>query len=138
MDRTFHWIVRSCIVPTLQQGGIISIPLLVSGAMIRVCVLLQISDYILHALVAIMGMCLLLYFYSNGIIYFLLLCGIVYFVLVLAGKHRGIAVAVISVLFLIIRYGMCFSMSMCYFCFCSESFVSSPVEWHQVRGILRG
>ena len=106
MDQTFHWIVRSCIVPTLQQGGIISVPLLISGATVRVCVLLQISDYIIHALMAMMGICLLLYFYSNGIIYFLLLCGIVYFVLVLVRKHRGITVAVISVLFLIIRCGM--------------------------------
>ncbi len=103
MDQSFNWIVYSCMVPTLQQGALISGPLLMSGILVRLCVFLNFADDIIHALVAMMGMYVLWFFYSNGIIYFLSLCGAVYIVLLAVHRHKGIIIAMISLAFLLIR-----------------------------------
>ena len=73
-----------------------------SAASIILGVFLMLPDYIIHALVAVMGMCVLWFFYSNGIVYFLVLCGVMYLVLLVVQRHKGITTAVTSLAFLLI------------------------------------
>lgn len=103
MNPSIEWIVHQCILPTLQQGALISAPLLVTGVTIRLCVFLKLPDYIIHALVAMMGMYMLWFFYSNGLVYFVLLCGTVYVILLTVERHKGVVIALISVTFLLVR-----------------------------------
>lgn len=91
-----------CVVPTLQQGALISAPLLISGLIIRLFVFLKFPAYIIHALVSMMGMYMLWFFYSNGLVYFVFLSGTIYIVLIYVEKHKGIIIAVMSVAFLFI------------------------------------
>lgn len=102
MDQGFEWIFNACIVPTLQQGALISTPMLLSGIVVRLCILLGLSSSFIHALVAVMGICLLWYFYSSGIVYFIVLCGIVYAVLLALRRNKGISIGIVSVAFLIV------------------------------------
>ena len=45
---------------------------------------------------------MLWFFYSGGVVYFILLCGVIYGLLLMIPKHRGVSVAVTSVAFLLI------------------------------------
>ena len=102
MDSSLHWIFYGCTVPTLQQGALISVPLLVSGIAIRLCVLMRIPSSLIHSLVALMGVYLLWFFYSNGTIYFLILCGIVYVLLLTIRRHKGLVIGGVSLGFLLV------------------------------------
>lgn len=100
---SIEWVVHHCILPTLQQGALISAPLLVTGVAIRLCVFLKFPDYIVHPIVAVVGMYMLWWFYSNGLVYFVILCGTVYFLLLTVERHKGITITAISLTFLLIR-----------------------------------
>jgi hypothetical protein len=89
-------------VPTVQQGALVSLPLLLSGLIIRLCVFLKLPQHIIHVLVSVMGMYLLWFFYSNGLVYFITLCGTVYIILTTIERHKGVVVATISLAFLLI------------------------------------
>lgn len=102
MDQSFQWVLNVCTIPTLHQGVLISAPLLISGITLRLCVLLRFSKQVIHALVTLMGLFLLWYFYSGGVVYFVVLCGLVYMVLLLIRKHKGVVVGAVSIAFLLI------------------------------------
>ena len=102
MDQSLDWIVHVCVVPTLQQGALISAPLLISGVVTRLCVFLNFPADIIHALVSMIGMYLLWFFYSNGLVYFVFLSGTVYVILISVERHRGMIIATMSVVFLLI------------------------------------
>ncbi len=104
MDLSFHWILYGCALPTLQQGALISAPLLISGTTIRLCVLLRLPSTLIHAVVALMGVYLLWFFYSSGILYFLALCGIIYAILLTVQRHKGLVIGGVSLSFLLIWY----------------------------------
>ena len=104
MDQNFQWILFGCTLPTLQQGALISVPLLVSGITVRVCVLLKFPSALVHAIVAAMGVYLLWFFYSTGMVYFFILCGIVYAMLLIIRRNRGLLIGGVSLAFLLIWY----------------------------------
>lgn len=102
MDANLLWILHECTVPTLKQGAMIAAPVLISGAVVRFCVVTRLPEQITHALVIMMGLFLLWFFYSTGIVYFLVLCGLVYVILVTIQKNKGIVIASTSVAFILI------------------------------------
>ena len=104
MDQNLHWVVYDCIVPILQQGALISGPLLISGIIVRLCVLLKFPSSIIHLLVAIMGLYMLWFFYLKGMIFFVVLCGIIYVVLLTVQRYKGVIVGGIALAFLLIWY----------------------------------
>ena len=102
MDADFRWIIYGCSLPTLQQGALISAPMLISGFAIRVCVLLGFPAQLIHALVALAGIYLLWFFYSTGIVYFIALSVLVYVILLVVKKNKGIIIGAVSITFLLI------------------------------------
>lgn len=104
MDQNIQWILHVCTVPTIQQGALISAPILISGVLIRLGVLLKLSSSVIHVLVTLMGLYMLWFFYSTGFINFVILCGLVYPVLLTVRRHKGILIGMVSLTFLLIWY----------------------------------
>lgn len=97
-----NWIVYNCILPTLRQGVIFSFPLLVTGFLIRLLVRIwkTPSHLVVNAFASVMGLLVLWWYYRESVIYFVVLCGIVYGELIFLHQHRGLAVGITSVIFL--------------------------------------
>ena len=96
------WIVYKCMVPTLVQGVMFSCPLLVTGLLVRLLVRIwkNFNHLVVNVFASVMGFLVLWWYYSESVIYFVILCGIVYGELLLLRQHRGIAIGVTSVIFL--------------------------------------
>lgn len=101
-EMAFRWVLYSCFQPTLYQGALISLPLLLFAFLLRVLVRwVKLNPVLLNGIASVLGVFVLWWFYSNGVVYFVVLCVLVYGVLVLARKHRGAIVSVVSVFFLL-------------------------------------
>ena len=98
-----HWAFQTCIIPTLYQGALISVPLLSSALLIRFCVVWgKIHSDVMSVLISILGLFILWMFYAAGVIYFVFLCLLVYVVLRSTKVHRGAAVGIVCVLYLLV------------------------------------
>ena len=101
MEADLSWIVRNCAIPVLRQGVWITAPVIFTAALLRACVLLRLPAGLVHIIGASMGLAVLWFFYSNGVVYFIALSAIVYALLTVR-RHKGVAVVVASLLFLFI------------------------------------
>jgi hypothetical protein len=97
-------IVFSCMVPTLVQGVIFSLPILICGLSLRLLVRLwaNVSNIFVNILASLMGLLVLWWYYGGGVLYFVILCGIVYCELILLNRHRGTIIGFTSVVFLLV------------------------------------
>ncbi|XP_064394949.1 protein-serine O-palmitoleoyltransferase porcupine-like [Halichondria panicea] len=114
-----HWILYSCIVPVTVQGVQISLPLVGISVLLRLCVLWgRLSSGVINTLAALLGVGALWMFYQTGVLYFAVLCLLVYVLLQTLTKHKGAIVAIVCVSFLII----------------CEGYIEQAEVWHRVRG----
>ncbi len=98
-----HWILYSCIVPVTVQGVQISLPLVGISVLLRLCVLWgRLSSGVINTLAALLGVGALWMFYQTGVLYFTVLCLLVYVLLQTLTKHKGAIVAIVCVSFLMI------------------------------------
>ena len=97
-------ILYNCVVPTLIQGMIFSLPLFISGLALRLLVKVwtNANSFLVNVLTSMMGFLVLWWYYGGGVVYFVILCGIVYGELILLHHHRGAAIGFTSVIFLIV------------------------------------
>ena len=97
-----NWILYNCMVPTVVQGVLFSCPLLVVGLLIRLLVRLwtNVNHLFVNILASVMGILVLWWYYNESVIYFVVLCGIVYGELLLLRRHRGVVIGVSSVIFI--------------------------------------
>ena len=97
-------IVFNCMIPTLIQGIIFSLPILVCGLSLRLLVRLwtNINSNFVNVLASLMGLLVLWFYYGGGVLYFIILCGVIYCELVLLNHHRGATVGFTSVVFLLV------------------------------------
>ncbi len=102
MEVSLSWLLQECTIPVVQQGVWITVPVVVTAAILRACVLLRVPPGLVHSLSIAMGLVVLYFFYSIGVVFFLTLCAIVYGILLIITHHRGVAVATVSLLFLFI------------------------------------
>ena len=139
-----EWIIFYCMVPTLFQGVIFSLPLLVSGLLLRVLVRqwTRMNLLVVNILASAIGLWVLWWYYGGGVVYFISLCGIIYGELVLLRHHRGAIIGFTSVMFLIVWYIIaCALLSASCIIYLndhiySEGLVAPATNWHQVRGTL--
>ena len=89
-------------VPTLVQGVLFSCPLLVVGLLIRVLLRLwtNVSHLVVNTFASVLGILVLWWYYNESVVYFVVLCGIVYGELLLLHQRRGIIIGVSSVIFI--------------------------------------
>lgn len=97
-------IVFSCMVPTLIQGILFSLPILICGLSLRLLVRLRtnMNNNFVNVLASLMGLLVLWWYYGEGVLYFVILCGMVYCELILLGRHRGAIIGFTSVVFLLV------------------------------------
>ena len=97
-------ILFSCVVPTLIQGILFSLPLLISGLALRLLVRVwtNASSLVVNVFASMMGLLVLWWYYGGGLVYFVILCGIVYGELILLHRHRGAVIGFTSVTFLLV------------------------------------
>ncbi len=98
-----HWILYSCIIPVTVQGVQISLPLVGISVLIRLCVLWgRLSSEVINTLATLLGVCTLWMFYQTGVLYFAVLCLLVYVLLQTLTRHKGPIIAIVCVSFLVI------------------------------------
>jgi len=102
MEASLSWIVQNCAIPVIRQGVWITAPVIVTAALLKICVLLRLPATFVHFICVSLGLAVLWYFYSGGVVYFLALSAIVYYLLLAVRSHKGVAVVVASLLFLFI------------------------------------
>ena len=98
-----QWIIWSCLGPTLYQGLLITLPMLASSLLLRLCVTSGVFHRtVMNTLAALLGLYILWWFYDTGVTYFVVLCVLVYLLLLVMRGHRGVLVGAVSVLFLLV------------------------------------
>ncbi len=98
-----QWTLHNCIVPVTVQGVQITLPLIAMSILIRLCVTWgKFSSLTVNALVTVLGAVTLWMFYETGVVYFIVLCLLVYVFLSRVTKHRGVYIAIVCVTFLMI------------------------------------
>ncbi len=106
MARQAHYayhIFQTCFLPTIHQGALISLPLLSTGVLLRVCVVAGLlGRSALSALATVLGLCTLWWFYGSSVRYFVLLSVLVYLLLLVVGRYNGAVVGTVCVAFIVI------------------------------------
>ena len=97
-----QWIIRNCLGPTLYQGVLISLPMLATSLLLRLCVLSGTFHYTtMNTLATILGYYILWWFYGTSVAYFVVLCVLVYVVLAMS-RRKGAMVGAVSMAFLLL------------------------------------
>lgn len=93
----------TCFLPTIYQGVLISLPLLSTGLLVRLCARTRLVGHLpLSTLSTTLGMYVLWQFYGSSVAYFILLSVLVYVLLLVVGRFRGAAVGTVCVAFIVI------------------------------------
>ncbi len=96
-------IFLTCFLPTVHQGVLISLPLLSTGLLLRLCVVTGVLGRApLSTLATILGLYILWWFYESSVLYFIFLCVLVYVLLLVVGRHRGAVVGAVCVAFIVV------------------------------------
>ena len=95
------WTLQTCVASIVYQGFLVSLPLLATGLLLRLCVATGLLGHAtLNTLAATLGVYILWWFYSSSVFYFILLCVLVYVLLLVVPRQRGVVVGATSVIFI--------------------------------------
>jgi len=95
------WILQGCLLPTISQGTLICLPMMLCALLLRLCVLWdRLHKVTLNTFAAALGLYVLWLYYGGSVVYFMVLCVLVYFVLRVVRRRRGVAVGAVSLAFI--------------------------------------
>ena len=98
LDRTLE-----CLIPVTFQGFYLFLPILCSALVLRVCVRANLKEWLINATAIVLGATVLWCYYEESVVYFFLLSGIVYaLLLVIPVGSKGMVVGGACVLFIVI------------------------------------
>ena len=94
----------SCMLPTLYQGIQITLPVLFTALLLRLIVLWgRFHEVTLNTLATVLGLFILWWFYGSSVMYFIILCVLVY-ALLMVSSQKGVTVSAVSVIFILSWY----------------------------------
>ena len=95
------WILQGCLFPIVLQGTLTCLPLMLCALLLRLCVIWdRLHKVTLNTLAAILGLYVLWWVYGSSVVYFMVLCVLVYVVLRMVRRRRGVAVGAVSLAFI--------------------------------------
>ena len=95
------WILQGCLLPIVLQGTLTCLPLMLCALLLRLCVIWgRLHKVTLNTLAATLGLYVLWWYYGSSVMYFMVLCVLVYVVLRVVRRRRGVAVGAVSLAFI--------------------------------------
>ena len=96
------WIFWDCFVPSLRQGALIALPLLLPSLLLRLVAQWRgVTSTVLNILASGLGLGVLWWYYQNSVAYFVVLSLVIYAVLLSGVRRKGVAVAGLCVAFIV-------------------------------------
>ena len=97
--------LRQCFYPTVQQAVAVGLSIVGPCVLLRLLVLYSgLHQKLLNSVATALGLLVLWWYYNTSVIYFVVLCGIVYALLVAVHRQRGAVVSVACVVFIFSWY----------------------------------
>lgn len=91
-----------CFYPTLQQGVAIGLSIVGPCVLLRLLVLRSgLQQKALNSLATALGVLVLWWYYNTNVAYFAVLCGVVYTLLLVAHRRKGIVVSIACIVFIL-------------------------------------
>lgn len=133
----WNWILWQCFYPTVQQAVLVGLSIVCPCILLRLLVLYSgFQRSVLNILATVVGCMVLWWYYNTSVVYFAVLCGIVYTLLLVVHRQRGAVVSVACVLFILSWYAtrsiLSFNLEQYFIC---VSAVSSSL--HQKRAGIK-
>ena len=93
----------TCLVPVTFQSFYLFLPILCSALVLRVCAKAKLKEWLINVVAIALGAAVLWFYYEDSTVYFFLLSGIVYaLLLVIPVGSKGVVVGGACVLFIVI------------------------------------